>query len=209
MTQRRAYEEVTLTWGSHAATLRPSLRAATLLEAGNGLEHLFQNLDAFRLTTIRRIILTATADRGAADALLTAVGKAPLVQVARAFHGPLTTLCLGFIPRTTPAEQSRSEPAEQPLAWAEVYRALFDRATGWLHWTPDAVWNATPTEIAAALEAHLEMLQAMHGAGDADGAAPSQTTPDQRAQNIADGLDPEFDREGLRALKARLAGGMA
>lgn len=207
MLTRRAYEEVTLTYGGDTVRLRPSLRAATLLEAGNGLEHLFQNLDAFRLTTVRQIILTATADRGAANVLLTAVGKARLAEVARAFHGPLTTLCLGFIPQTTPAEHSRSEPAAQLLAWAEVYSALFDRATGWLHWTPDAVWNATPTEIAAALETHLDMLKALHGAG-AEVPAPT-TTREQRAQNIADGLDPEFDREGLRALKAKIAGGFA
>jgi hypothetical protein len=91
------------------------------------------------------------------------------------------------------------------MPWPEVYRELYRTATGWLHWTPTEAWAATPTEINEAFAGHIAMLKAIHGS--ADDKPAKQTDPDQAARNVADGLDPEFDRAGLRALKAKIAGG--
>lgn len=103
-----------------------------------------------------------------------------------------------------PASSSTSEskPADTPTDWAEVYQQLFTVGTGWLQWPPEAVWKATPTELAFALDAHTKKLTALHGAAEDD---ESTLSDDQRQANEAAGLDPEFDREGLQALK-RLIG---
>ena len=68
------------------------------------------------------------------------------------------------------------------------------------HRTPDTAWNATPNEIVDAVDGHLDHLRALHGTTDED----SEPNPDQAAENEAPVLDPEFDRAGLQALKARL-----
>lgn len=70
-----------------------------------------------------------------------------------------------------------------------------------------AAWNATPSEIAAALEEHLDMLRTIHGSAETK--ETGQVSEEQRERNIAEGLDPEFDRDALRALKAKIAGGIA
>lgn len=58
--------------------------------------------------------------------------------------------------------------------------------------------NATPTEIDRAYRAHLEKLKAIHGGGSDE----KEPDPEQAERNIAAGLDPEFDRAGLQALKS-------
>jgi hypothetical protein len=40
-----------------------------------------------------------------------------------------------------------------------------------------------------------------------DDKQPKEADRGQAARNEAEGLDPEFDRAGLRALKAKIAGG--
>ncbi|MDD9730455.1 hypothetical protein PVW46_11100 [Mameliella sp. AT18] len=206
----RAYEEIALSHGDTTLRLRPSLRAATTLEAEFGLDTLFKHLGEFRLSTVQKIIMTATTDRGAADALMKAVAQAPLGEVARAFTGPLLALCSGFIPAAPQDDRPRSKPEQSatPITWAEVYSRLYKAATGWLLWTPEATWNATPTEIADAYEEHLAMLKAIHGSAEDTQAGETTISPAQREANVAEGLDPEFDRAGLRALKSRIEGGL-
>jgi hypothetical protein len=103
----------------------------------------------------------------------------------------------------TPAPVSHVRRAtaspEKPVTWPQVFAALYDRGTGWLGWTPEQAWSATPTEIDRAYRAHLEKLKAIHGGGTDD----KELDPEQVERNIAAGLDPDFDRAGLHALKGR------
>lgn len=101
----------------------------------------------------------------------------------------------------TPATDAKAKAGTgKAMTWPQIYAALYDRATGWLHWTPQATWKATPTEIDRAYWAHIEQLKAIHGSGDNDEKEPN---PEQVARNEAAGLDPEFDRAGLHALKGK------
>lgn len=208
MKSQPAYDEITLSHGKTTVRLRPSLRAATHLEAmHDGFETLFRKVEEFDTGTIKSIITISADDRGAADALMKSVAETPLGAFARATHAPVIALCRGLIPAAS-TEAKRSKPAKSaaPLPWSEVYRELYRIATGWLQWTPTDAWNATPTEIEQAYIGLLAKLKAIHGSAD----DPEDTgpTPDQREANIAAGLDPEFDREGLRAMKARMQGGL-
>lgn len=201
MNTRPAYEEFAVTHGTTTVRLRPSLRAACQPEAMHGgLEQLFRKVDEFDTGTIKAIII-ATADRGNTAALMTSLAQAPLREFVGAALAPATDLCRALVPAHK-SNPKRSEPVQSdPLPWAEVYSQLFTLATGWLHWTPDAAWNATPTEIAQAFDAHIEQLKAIHGSAD-DKDTDTGPTEEQRAENLAAGLDPDFDRDGLRALKA-------
>lgn len=204
MSFRPAYDEIVLEHGSHAVILRPSLRAASTLERSHdGFELLARRIDEFHTGTVREIIMTAATDRKDAAAFLRSLESKSLLTFQRIAQAPLFRLCAGFIPAADPT--ATPSPNAKPMPWRDVYRELFRTATGWLHWTPEAAWNATPTEINEAFAGHVAMLKALYG-GEDDKPAESKPNPEQAARNIADGLDPEFDRAGLRALKARHQG---
>jgi hypothetical protein len=194
MVKRRAYEEIELSHSGNTLTLRPSLRAATVLEQRHGLPALHKALDDLNITIISEI-LTLTSRQDAA-ALLSAITATPLLPFFLSVRTPLTELVSMLTPASEPTAKRKAQTGK-PVTWAEVYAALYDRATGWLGWTPEQAWNATPTEIERAYKAHLEKLKAIHRGGTGD----KEPDPEQVERNVAAGLDPEFDRSGLHALK--------
>lgn len=203
--QRPAYEQVTLAHGGNTVTLRPSLRAAVTLEARYGFPAMFRALEEGSFTVISEIILT-TALRQDAAAFLFLVHGRPLSPFIGAIRLPLAELVSMLMPAPDPkAKQVRT--SGKPVAWSDFYADLYENATGWLGWTPDQAWNATPTEICRAYAGHVAKLKAIHNGGEDDKSTDKAPDPDQAARNEAAGLDPEFDRAGLRALKAKLAGG--
>ncbi|QKJ91114.1 hypothetical protein [Agrobacterium pusense] len=196
--QRASFEQVEISHGGIAVTLRPSLRAATILEERFGLPALHAALEDLNYTVISEIILVSDSSGNQnAAAFLTAVQRRPLFPFFLAVRAPLFEL----VSMLTPAPEKhvqRSHATGKQVTWAEVFAALYDRATGWLGWTPEQAWNATPTEIDRAYRAHLEKLKAIHGGGSDE----KEPDPEQAERNIAAGLDPEFDRGGLQALKS-------
>lgn len=198
MTFRLAYEEITLAHGGNTVRLRPTLRAATTLERSHdGLANLFQRVDEFHLGTVREIVLASATDRREAEAFLQSFEGKPLFLMRAIVRPAVADLCKGFIP----ASDGTAKPASgKPMTWPAFYRELYRSATGALGWTAEAAWNATLTEINEAYAGHIAMLKAIHGSADD---TDTQPDPDQAARNIAAGLDPEFNRAGLRALKGR------
>lgn len=194
-----AYDEITLEYGGNAMSLRPSLRAATHLERlHDGFPELLNKIDEFDTHTVRAVI-TYSTDRAAADTLLTHAAAQPLSGFKRAAQAPMFDLVAALMPQS-PDGQAKTESAGTPMPWSEIYCQLFKLATGWLGWTPETAWNATPQEITDAFSAHIAKLKAIHDSseGDQEDSSPPE---DQRQRNIELGLDPEFDRAGLRALK--------
>lgn len=197
--QRASFEQVEISHGGNAVTLRPSLRAATILEERFGLPALHAALEDLNYTIISEIIRASEISSGTpnAAAFLTAVQRKPLFPFFLAVRAPLFELVSMLTPAPEKRAQSLHATAKQ-VTWAEVFAALYDRATGWLGWTPEQAWNATPTEIDRAYRAHLEKLKAIHGGGSEE----KEPDPEQAERNVAAGLDPEFDRAGLQALKS-------
>ncbi|TBH58574.1 hypothetical protein ELG65_09200 [Rhizobium leguminosarum] len=203
--QRPAYEEVTIAHGGNTVSLRPSLRAAATLEARHGFPALFRAPFDLNLTIISDIILTACSDRQSAAAFLSSLLGKPLFPFFMAAQKPLADLVSMFMPEPDPKAQP-STGTGKPMPWSEVFATLYDSATGWLGWTPDTAWNATPTEIARAMSAHFDRLVTT-GVLVRDKTTAKAPDPEQVARNIAENLDPEFDRAGLRALKAKISKG--
>jgi hypothetical protein len=61
------------------------------------------------------------------------------------------------------AEKTDQPRTGKPISFDDYHTRLFQIGTGWLSWTPDDTWNATPAEILAAREGRLEMLKAIFG----------------------------------------------
>ncbi|WP_306225750.1 hypothetical protein [Bosea beijingensis] len=190
MTLRPAYDEIVLEHGNHAVILRPSLRAASTLERRVGFGQLPRRIAEFHTGTVREIILTAATDRKDAAAFLNAMSRLPISRFVEIAQKPVRDLCDLFLPiDEASARPATSAPA---ITLPRLFQGLFRTATGLLGWTPEQAWNATPTEISEAF---------IGRAGEPE--KQDQTDPEQAARNEAAGLDPEFDRAGLHALKAK------
>lgn len=196
-------DDFTLSHGGNTVRLRPSLRAAMRLERlHDGFGPLITKLDQFDTATIRDMILIAASDYSAAQGFLASISSQPLQTYRHAVTGSLSSLLAAFFPPEVTDTTSTSTTPEKPVPWSEGYAQLYQIGTGWLGWTPAETWAATPTEITQALEGRVAHLIAMNGGAGNTGA--TGTSAAQRQENIAAGLDPEFDRAGLQALKANL-----
>jgi hypothetical protein len=211
--QRPVYEQVTLAHGGNTVTLRPSLRAAVTLEARYGFPAMFRALEEGSFTVISDIITTAAncGDDAAAFLRSEAAGRSlsSFIGLARISLAELVSM---FRPAPDPTAAD-IRPSGKSVMLSEFYADLYENATGWLGWTPEQAWNATPTEICRALRGQTEHL-IFTGILKRDDKPTDKPTdkapdPDQAARNVAAGLDPDFDRAGLRALKAKIAGGNA
>jgi hypothetical protein len=199
-----AYDGLTLALGGDTVRLRPSLRAAAHLATPSDL---LRDVDQLHLGTIRAIITTAATDRQDATAFLAKIDNTPLQIVADAIIAPLIEFMASFAPAD---DRTDNAPSGEPMPWPDVVRLLYRRATGWLHWTPEAAWNATPTEISEALAGWFEHVEATTPRAPEDTDQPKQPdayTPDRLQQIEDQGFDPAFDRAGLRALKRKIASG--
>ncbi|WP_123619084.1 hypothetical protein [Phaeobacter inhibens] len=197
MSFRPAYD-IPLACGGNTVWLRPSLRAAIRLEAlHNGFPALLTKIHQFDLTTVRNIIAYAATDQDAAQAVLLSLAGSSIRDIQQACIGPVFALVMGLT-LTGGSKETANEEAEL-VAWPDLYASLFKRVTGQLGWTPQEAWNATLPEIFLALEGHEDWMKVLHGSPEEDQDGPSE---EQRKQNEAQGLDAEFDRAGLMALKA-------
>ncbi|RVG25040.1 hypothetical protein [Sinorhizobium meliloti] len=205
--QRPAYEIVTIAQDSHVLELRATLRAAVTLEARFGFPAMFRALEEGNFTIISDIILVSSRSGNQnAAAFLSSLSGRPLSNFIGPARMPLAELVSMLMPARAP-NAKRVPASSKSIAWAEYYADLYERATGWLGWTPAEAWAATPTEIERAYSGHIAKLKAIHGSGEDEKQPAKAADPEQAARNVAEGLDPEFDRAGLRALKAKIAGG--
>jgi len=208
MTFAARNDEITMTLGhgAHAVRCRASLRAATHFVRLDGFADLPRRITEFNLGTIRDLITVTATDRQEAAAFLDQIGRTPLQAVADAVTVPLTALVVGFIPASDDDAKPDPKAKAAPMPWPKFYRELFRTATGHLGWTPEAAWNATPTEINEAAAGLYEKLRRIHGAPEKDAdQKPDAYSAEQLRTVEEQGFDPAFDREGLRALKAKLA----
>lgn len=207
MTTLRPAYEATLCHGDHAVTLRASLRAAVALDnLPGGFPALVEQIAGQNLTTIKVTIRAAAPDRQQAERLLSSLDGAPLQPFMAKAQPACLALIAAILPQPSEAAESRtSAPKGEPKPWAEHFAELFAYGTGWLGWAPDTVWNASADELTAAFEAHVERLIAMNGGSTTDDPDDDPAKEAQRQANIDAGLDPDFDRNALRALKAKMS----
>lgn len=196
MKPQLAYDAIALEYGGNAVFLRPSLRAALHLERlHGGFPELLRKIEEFDTLTIWQVITTA-AGMESTEPLFAYVARHPLADYQKTAQGPCIELVAAFFPET-PETTTKLPGTATPTPWGELFKELYGFATGWLGWTPETAWNATPQEITDAFIAHIAKLKAIHGEAEED----TGPTKEQRKQNTELGLDPDFDRTGLRALK--------
>ncbi|WP_175577720.1 phage tail assembly chaperone [Mongoliimonas terrestris] len=80
---------------------------------------------------------------------------------------------------TTPAEKHTKAEA---VSYENHFRRLYQIGTGWLGWTPETTWSATPAELEEAFLGKAEMLRAIHGGEDPTAPQPKLTVADKLAR---------------------------
>lgn len=200
---RLASEEISVEIAGETAVLVPSLRAAMrLVRKHSSFTTLAQGVLQGRLEVMTDIVREGTGSSSSAKYFGFDVQHKGLCQVLAAVQVPMlefvANLC-AFDPDAQPSGE-----IEKPVAPELFLESLFRSGTGWLGWTPEATLNATPTEIIAAKQGRVElmgeMLKAVFGEAEEE---RSGISPEQAAENVAAGLDPDFDRAGLQALKSK------
>jgi hypothetical protein len=199
----RPASEIPLLHGDHAVTLRASLRAAVALDAlPGGFGGVFDDLARQSLPAIHAVIRAAATDRQEAERLLAFAATKPLAS----FLISAQAACLALIMTLLPEKQGEAPPTGKGVPLSEFFASLYRYATGWLGWPPSEVWNASIAELEEALSAHIDRLLKLTPGASSTTPPPGPSTdytPERLKQIEEQGFDPAFDREGLRALKAR------
>ena len=210
----RPATEIVLTHAGNSVVLRASLRAAVAIDhLDGGIPAVLERLTQGYLSTIRAVIRAAATDRQQAERFLSSLDGHPL----RPFMDEATPACLATVAAVLPSpEDDQAKPSSTTCTettgkpWADHFADLYRYATGWLSWTPEAAWNASADEITTAFAARVDHLIAVNGGKrdddqDDDQAGPVDVYTPEKMREIEElGRDPAFQRDKLRALKARM-----
>jgi hypothetical protein len=174
--------------------LRPTLRAAcNLYNRYDGFEPLARAVADGSFRVIADVLLEGSTSKPLSrDALEYALSKS-LAQL-----DSIIPQILSFILALCGIDESKINEANADSSgtlesFNNHHTKLFRIATGWLGWTPQNTWDATPNEIMEAFKGRSEMLSAIFGGGN-NPENPAQTGPD----------NSPFDRSGLDELKGMM-----
>ncbi|MEH2469742.1 hypothetical protein V1281_001011 [Nitrobacteraceae bacterium AZCC 2161] len=105
------------------------------------------------------MIKEGTGRQSALTDYLDTAGDTPLVVSLDLLVEPICK----FVVALTGSQTAVAAAKGLPISFKEYHTRLFRIATGWLGWTPDEAWDATPAEILEAYQGRTEMLAAVFG----------------------------------------------
>lgn len=187
---RLAVDDIQVRVGAATAHLRPSLRAAFRLERRFGFPKLVAAINEGNLTVIADVIRETADDDSDIPGMLDALGDLPLRDGIAALSVPVLQVVLAL---SGADEEAKAKPATgKPVSFEEYHSRLYRIGAGWLGWTPETTWKATPAEIIEAYQGRADLLRSIFG--DTDTATEPQNGPDLSS----------LDRGGLNALRSAL-----
>lgn len=171
-----ASDETIITINQYEVVLRPTLRAAMRLERKyDGFDKIIKAIADENLTVISSIIHECSATPTSAKHIIEELTYSPLNSSLGLLAAPLINLVFALAGYEPDAEPEPQDPAKR-ISFREHHERLFQIATGWLGWTPEVAWNATPNEIVAAYKGRCEMLKAVYGGEEQERAKPDLAT---------------------------------
>lgn len=168
-----AATDTLLRHGGDIVRLRPSLRAAVILETRYSLFPVLTGIADCSVEMIEAIIdLTAVDPIAARRLLIAKVDRHGVRQLQHLWQPLFDLVCACYGVGENPDEgyqQQRQEQAGKRVSMIEALATLYQIATGWLGWTPDQALSATADQIIEAHKGFLAKHRAMNGiADDAD-----------------------------------------
>lgn len=161
---RLADEIITLRVEGEAILLRPTLRVAMRLDRKfHGFAAVYRGVLEGSFTVMAEIIREGSVSPTSFPDYLDAIAAMPLRKGIEPIRLALLTF-VGILSGID-ADNDNEAPSGEPMTAADYYTRLFEIGTGWLGWTPEQTWEATPAEIRAAYRGRLDMLKAIFGSG--------------------------------------------
>ena len=162
-------DDTIITVSHETIRLRASLRASLRLERQfRGFDKIVAAISDGNVSVMAAVIRECSDEKTDLADLLDSGGALSIRIALDHIVEPLIAhvgILAGFDPD---APEGKNDADGEILSFAEYHAKLFRLATGWLGWTPDAAWNATPAEITEAYQGRVEMLGAMFGTGTKD-----------------------------------------
>lgn len=167
--------------GHESIRLRPTLGAAFRLEQKyNGFHNLFNLCVGGRLSAVADVIREGSGQPSAlADYLDSVEGDQPLMVSLDLIIPQIATFLLTLAGDEAHDDLTRHKETIEIVTFLEYHTKLYRLATGWLGWTPETAWNATPAEILEAQKGRVEMLKVVFSGKQKDGA--DEMTTDLRS----------------------------
>lgn len=188
---RLAAEDILIAGRDHATRLRPSLRAAYILQRKYGLQRLYQGVATGHFGIVLDILKNTADDAEAAvrvfDHQVTSEGLASLHKLADPLYAVLSA-SYGIDDEIKHPIEAKDRP-DQLFDMERALVDLYEFGTGWLNWTPTQTWNAIPAEIMAAQRGFIAKHNAIHGSAEDEDQLShdprEELTPEQLQANIA------------------------
>lgn len=162
-------DDTILKVGHETIRLRASLRASFRLERQfKGFDKLVSAIADGNVSVMAAVVRECSEEKTDLADLLDSGGALSIRIALENIAGPLighVGILAGF---EGDAPKQQDDAGDERLSFAEYHTKLFRIATGWLSWSPDDAWNATPAEITEAYQGRVEMLGAMFGTGKTD-----------------------------------------
>ena len=162
----RLGQTISLKLGGRSFVLRPTLRAAVVLERAHGLDVLASEIADLNITAISDTIAATAFDPIDADQVVILMTSGGRVARAMALVPDLLELLAGLAGIDPDAEPDEEKPDAEPTPIAESQRQLYQIATGKLGWPPAVAWDSTPLEILEAWKGRIELLADIFGDAD-------------------------------------------
>lgn len=147
-------------------TLRADLRAlATIASKYHDLANLHGRIAAFDYAATLDLIAATCTDPD--NTTFPADPDWLRPESLDQFFTLVTPQLLGFIERIAGVDDNadNDEPSD-PITLTKLVERLFRIGAGWLEWSPEDTWSATPAEILLARDGLIEKLKAIHGSAD-------------------------------------------
>ncbi|MER9586541.1 hypothetical protein [Mesorhizobium sp. M0276] len=173
--------------------MRPSLRAAVLLQNKHGLGQVVRGINEGDFNVVLDIITAATDNPAAYRILVSKIderGYSYLFELA----DELTRLVATSFGIDDEAEPEKPrEKAGKEFSIEAGLEQFFEIGTGWLGWSPADTWAATPAEIIVAQRGLVAKLKAIHGSAEGN---------DKPEYDPREPVSPQEVREGIATLRA-------
>lgn len=154
--------DIVVRLGDENIVLHPALRHALRLARRPGaFKQLVQDINEGSLTAACDII----SPHYAPPHLINLVFDAGLDRLRMPLLAYVMA-CAGI--DDTPTDTAGAKPDQKAQSFEAYLLELYRIGTGWLGWTPETTWDATPDEITEAYKGRLSMLKALFGAPDQD-----------------------------------------
>lgn len=167
---RLAAQDILIRHGGDTVRLRPSLRAAVILETRYSLFPVLTGIEQCSVEVIEAILDATAVDPIAARRLLIAkVDRHGVRQLQHLWQPLFDLVCACYGVGENPDEgyqQQRQEQAGKRVSMIEALATLYQIATGWLGWTPDAALSATSDQIIAAHKGFIAKRNALNGVAE-------------------------------------------